>query len=525
MGRRAKSSSRAAILAFVILIGGSAVAAAQESVLYSFKGGRDGAVPNSGLVMGADGNLYGTTGSGGKHRSCRGGCGTVFALSPPSAGQIAWTEIVIHRFRGEAVGGTQGPAAGVTMGAGGVLYGTTAGSGSGSGAVFALQPPAVGETRWAERLLYVFSGGKDGAKPYSGLIMGAGGVLYGTTFVGGNSACGCGSVFALMPPAAGKTSWTKRVLHSFDGADGDSPTSALRMDGAGNLFGTTPFGGSRGGGTVFQLVRPGLGETRWSHRLLHSFGISKHHDGAVPQAGLMIDTRGVLYGTTTGGGDSGNGTVFELSPPAAGETRWTETVLYSFKGGNDGRFPLAELIIDTRGVLYGTTNRGGDSDNGTVFELSPPAAGETQWTERVLYRFKGTNDGALPGDLIMDPNGVLYGTTFGTYDHGAVFAVQPPAVGETLWTETVLHTNVRMPTTGRPSRPILLPIHRPSSPAATSHSPPARRMPGAAGMIGSMSRSTAKSRRSAPRSKRLARPCEIDRSGCLASRGWSSTRR
>jgi uncharacterized repeat protein (TIGR03803 family) len=366
-----------AALALAALIGVSAAAPAQETVLYSFKAGRDGATPTSGLVMGADGNLYGTTLSGGKQRPCPDGCGTVFALSPPSAGQIAWTEIIIHRFRGEAGGGTSNPQAGLTMGAGGVLYGTTAGSGNDGGAVFAVQPPAVGETRWTEKLLHRFSGGKDGFRPFSGLIIGAGGVLYGTTSLGGNSACNCGTVFALMPPAAGKTRWTKRVLHSFDGADGSYPDSALLMDGAGNLFGTT-VSGSRSAGTVFQLVRPGLGETRWSHRLLHSFG--RHHDGNYPEAGLIIDARGVLYGTTGAGGDSGFGTVFELSPPAAGETQWTETVLYSFKDGNDGDRPTGDLIMDPNGVLYGTTYIGGVSDRGTVFQLSPPAAGETQWT-------------------------------------------------------------------------------------------------------------------------------------------------
>jgi uncharacterized repeat protein (TIGR03803 family) len=257
-----------------------------------------------------------------------------------------------------------------------VLYGTTIGTAQ-HGAVFAVQPPAVGETRWTEKLLHVFGGGKDGDTPYSGLIIGAGGVLYGTTSAGGNSACGCcgcGTVFALIPPAAGQNRWTERVLHRFDGADGDSPVSALLMDGAGNLFGTTLGGGSHGDGTVFQLVRPGLGETRWSHRLLHSFG--KHHDGTLPSAGLIIDTRGVLYGTTYHGGDSDVGTVFALSPPAAGETQWTETVLHSFGGGNDGASPQAGLIADAKGALYGATVEGGAAGCfgegcGTVFKLVP----------------------------------------------------------------------------------------------------------------------------------------------------------
>jgi uncharacterized repeat protein (TIGR03803 family) len=149
---------------------------------------------------------------------------------------------------------------------------------------------------------------------------------------------------------------------------------------------------------------------------LHSFG--KHHDGGDPLGGLIIDTRGVLYGTTAGGGDSGFGTVFELSPPSAGETRWTETVLYSFTGGiNDGATPTGGVIMDPNGVLYGTTCCGGGVGYGagTVFKLSPPAAGETQWTETVLHSFTGGNDGGLPtGDLIMDSNGALYGMTAGS---------------------------------------------------------------------------------------------------------------
>jgi uncharacterized repeat protein (TIGR03803 family) len=280
------------------------------------------------------------------------GCGTVFALSPPAAGETRWTETVLHRFRGVRHGGDgAAPFAGLIADANGVLYGTTVAGGDtscslpgpapGCGTVFALSPPAAGETWWTERVLYSFRGGlRDGAFPEAGLIADAKGVLYGTTFQGGENtgfscvmgagALGCGTVFALSPPAAGKTLWTERVLYRFQAGDGD---------------------------------------------------------GNFPQAGLIADAKGVLYGTTAGGGmmfcgDPNDpvhcGTIFALSPPTAAETRWTETVLYRFDIDHGGPPGPSGLIADAKGVLYGTTGGGGYNDIGTVFALSPPTAGETR---------------------------------------------------------------------------------------------------------------------------------------------------
>ena len=197
-----------------------------------------------------------------------------------------------------------------------------------------------------ETVLYGFMGGKDGSYPQAGLQLDTIGALYGTTYdADGNAACkigGCGTVFKLSPPAGGGTGWTKTELVSF------------RM--------------------------------------------KKH--GAYPAAGLIGDASVALYGTTQGGGGLRRGAVFKLTPPAAGTTAWTETVLHSFKGGTDGQYPLAGLLAGANGELYGTTGSGGATNHcangcGTVFQLTPPATGKKSWTETVIYTFQGRTDGQL----------------------------------------------------------------------------------------------------------------------------------
>jgi uncharacterized repeat protein (TIGR03803 family) len=402
-----------AALAFAVLIGVCTAAAAQESVLYRFKGGRDGATPVAGLLMDASGTLYGTTLDGGTGCSFL-GCGTVFALTRPAAGASRWTEQVLHRF----TGGNDGafPDSGLIMDANGVLYGTTGYGGkngcfgtSGCGTVFALTPGSGG-TRTPLKLLYQFHDGSDGATPEGGLIIGAHGVLYGSTLAGGRA--NSGTVFALTPPAPGKTRWTEQVLYRL-------PSSALLMEGV-RLYGTIEGGGSHGFGTVFALAPPAAGGTNWTETVLYSF--KGGTDGAYPMGGLIMDAGGALYGTTFGGanrvvcGGAGCGTVFKLAPPAAGGKQWTETVLHRFGADGDGVAPFAGLIVGVSGDLYGTTRYGGTGCHfvgcGTVFELSPPAAGGNVWTETVLYRFRGGGDGVAPfAGLIADRHGVLYGTT------------------------------------------------------------------------------------------------------------------
>src|ERR1700730_2921679 len=233
-----------------------------------------------------------------------------------------------------------------------------------------------------ETVLYSLTSGSDGANALAGLISDNQGALYDTTEIGGTG--NVGTVLKLTPPANGQTAWTETVLYSFKGgSDGATPIAGLIADNSGALYGTTAGGGSGNNGTVFKLTPPAKGQTAWTENVLHSF--KGGSGGATPIAGLIADNSGALYGTTAGGGSGNNGTVFKLTPPTKGQTAWTETVLHSFKGGSGGATPIAGLIADNSGALYGTTAGGGSGNNGTVFKLTPPTKGQTAWTETVLH--------------------------------------------------------------------------------------------------------------------------------------------
>jgi uncharacterized repeat protein (TIGR03803 family) len=302
-------------------------------------------------------------------------------------------------------------------------------------------------TNWHEKVLHSFNG-TDGWSPEAGLIFDAAGNLYGTTEYGGTGgncgAYGCGTVFELTPNGSG--GWTETVLYSFcpqtGCTDGANPAAGLIFDAAGNLYGTTEYAGAYNSGTVFELTPNGSGG--WTETVLYSFCSQANcTDGYGPLAGLIFDASGNLYGTTRDGGAYGYGTVFELTPTGGGG--WTETVLHSFnQNGTDGAYPYAGLTFDTAGNLYGTTAYGGPYDYfgghpGTVFELTPTAGGG--WTETVLYSFcsqANCADGLNPyAGLIFDSAGNLYGTTpVGGQGHGTVFELTPTAGGG--WTEQVL---------------------------------------------------------------------------------------
>jgi uncharacterized repeat protein (TIGR03803 family) len=229
---------------------------------------------------------------------------------------------------------------------------------------------------------------------------------------------------------------TAQVLHSFtNGKDGYSPSAGLIADSAGNLYGTTSRGGTYGSGTVFEVSpKPGGG---WTESVLYAFGLNT--DGYSPFASLILDASGNLYGTTYEGGIYEGGTAFELSPKSGGG--WTETVLHAFGGGLDGTFPSGSLILDAAGNLYGGTYSGGATGGGIVFELTP--TGGESWTETVLYAFENGNhtDGfGVTGGLIFDGAGNLYGATDegGAYGGGTAFELASAAGG--VWTETVLHS-------------------------------------------------------------------------------------
>ena len=319
-----------------------------------------------------------------------------------------WTETVIYSFQNNSKDGCM-PYAGLIFDGAGNLYGTTyAGGGGGNGTVFEVSP--AGNGQWKEELLTAFAGSR-GAYPIGGLTFDPAGNLYGTTVSGGNGSCtgGCGTVFQLTPAAKGR--WNETVLHTFAGAgeDGAWPYSAVIFDASGNLYGTTFAGGRHSSGTVFELT-PG-GNSRWSETVLYSFN-NNGKDAMAPAAGLVFDGSGNLYGTASSGGKFQLGAVFELSPGASG---WTESLLHSFSdNGKDGYQPYSGLVISPAGKLYGTTSQGGSNGSGwgTVFAMTNDGRGN--WRERVLYSFKNNgSDGYDPylGNVILDAKGHLYGTT------------------------------------------------------------------------------------------------------------------
>ena len=436
MRSRKLSLGMAGLLAFFLIIVPITPARAQaqtETVLYSFSKS-SGFVPFSGVIFDSAGNLYGTTENGGN-----GTVGVLYELSPAAGG--GWDQKVLHTFK---LNGTDGayPFATPIFDASGNLYGTTSDGGANAlGTVFEMIP-AAGDT-WAEKVIHSFNT-TNGENPQSSLIFDAAGNLYGTTSHGGSSsttgACptpvftGCGTVFELeRRPGMG---WVEKVLYNFNfsGAEPYDLIAGLVFDSAGNLYGTTVYGGTYGYGTVFKLSPTASGN--WTETTLHNFN-RDGTDGAYPgTGGLIFDASGNLYGTTVTGGSGSNpeGTVFELTPGAGG--LWTETVLHSFQQSHsDGYAPGdSTLIFDASGNLYGTTQLGGSSNKGTVFELSTTGSGS--WTETLLYEFGALPDGDGPlGGVVLDRAGNLYGTTGygGAYSNaicgsihcGTVFEVTP----------------------------------------------------------------------------------------------------
>jgi uncharacterized repeat protein (TIGR03803 family) len=256
-----------------------------------------------------------------------------------------------------------------------------------------------------ESVLYSFKGGSDGASPYDPVIMDSQDNLYGTTGLGGNSACnapsGCGTVFKIAPDG------TETMLYVFNGSEGAIPVAPLIADAKGNLYGTTEYGGnpncSGGCGAVFEIM------ARGKYQTLYSF--TGGADGAHPVSALLLDNKGNVTGTAPAGGiangncSGGCGTVFGLSP------KGKFTTLYAFQGGSDGAGPTALLIADAKGNFYSTTGAGGDADNcsggcGTVFRLTPKGK------KTILYTFSGQADGANPSaGVSFDSAGNLFGTT------------------------------------------------------------------------------------------------------------------
>jgi uncharacterized repeat protein (TIGR03803 family) len=365
------------------------------------------------LTSDAAGNLYGTAYYGG-NSNCIRGCGTVFELTEANG---KWKQKVLHHFENNGKDGYY-PVASLIFDAAGNLYGTTSQGGAYQvGTIFELMPENDG--KWNEKILHSFvSTSADGWIPDAALAFDAAGNLFGTTNFGG-AYQDYGTVFKLTPGANGH--WSEKVLHSFDfnGTDGYNPLAGLVLDSSGNLYGTTDTGGTTTNGAVFEMTPRKNGS--WTEKVLYNF--TGGSDGALSDAGLVLDAAGSLYSTTLAGGDphcyegGGCGTVFKLSPVAKGNWRFTTIHMFEEK---DGAFPGGGLIFDGAGNLYGVTNQGGAYKSGgcenlgcgTVFKLAPGAGGK--WTERVLHSFDDNAvDGWGPdGGLIMDAAGNLYGTTY-----------------------------------------------------------------------------------------------------------------
>ncbi len=389
------ASLQATIIASALAL--TSFAQAQNfTVLHNFTSGSDGAFPEAGLSIDADGRLYGTTSGGGLVGSECNGCGVVFKLAAHDSG---WTLTPLHEFRGPNDGDE--PIARPVFGPSGVLYGTTTAGGaqfcegSGCGTAYGLRPGATACTTplcyWSESFLYSFGGVE--------------------------SICGVGN----LPAGQKDTSYRQPGQ-----INASCPGSAdLTFDEAGNIYGTVPCCY----GVVYQLTPSGTGTT------LYNFAGGV--DGYSPQSGVIFDRAGNLYGTTTFGGSAECGTVYELSPSGSS---WSKKILYDFQCGSDGQNPIGGLIFDAVGNLYGTTSQFGEGRGGTVFELTPS---EGNWTFHLLYSlsYTGTFDFGPPGpsgSLTMDAAGNLYGTAVldGAFASGSVFKLTQ---SDGSWTYTSLH--------------------------------------------------------------------------------------
>jgi uncharacterized repeat protein (TIGR03803 family) len=354
-------------------------------ILYMFSGYADGAAPDGTMAMDQAGNLYGTVYSGGDLNGCGGyGCGVVFELNTNNLVSV------LHTFTAGPDGSN--PAAGLVRSASGVAFnGVTFGGGSGPGVVFNVAPRPtpckVAFCPWNLTPIHTFDF-NDGNGPVATLIRDAQNNLYGTTEAGG-AGCqpdGCGTVFKI--DAQGQHT----ILHSFNSSDGNDPMSTMLLDAAGNIYGTTYYGGTYNQGVVFELDPNGLLTVLWN--------FTGGADGANPVAGVIADKNGILYGTTQFGGTYGDGVVYKVDPGTH-----IETPIHQFRG-LDGEWPLSPLLMDNNGNFYGTTAMGGPYFSGVVYEL------DAQYHETTLHNFT-FNDGYYPtnGSLLMDQQGNLYGTT------------------------------------------------------------------------------------------------------------------
>jgi uncharacterized repeat protein (TIGR03803 family) len=386
------------VLTFATIILAAPAAQAQTfNVLYTFTGGsNDGGYPDGGLTINGDGTFYGSTFGGPPSQSFY---GNVFRFQRHGSD---WVFSILYSFEGGNDG--EYPSSPLAVGPDGVLYGATTGGGDvcrgqgiGCGTVYAVRPPAgpckVALCRWTETVIYNFGDENTGTDPaHMKPVFDSQGNLYGTAEYSDASG-GYGVVFKLTPQQGG---WTESTLYSFaGGTDGQYPESGVIFDTAGNLYGavsTSHFG------EIYELTPSGSG---WVKNTLYNFGGGG--DGSTPIGGLIFDSQGNLYGSTSLDG-TGGGTVFQLAPLRNGT--WAENLLADLPGTGMG--PSSSLTMDAARNLYGTTYQGGAYGYGSVFELT---FSNGTWTYGTLHDFSGGSDGAYPiAGVTLDANGNLYGT-------------------------------------------------------------------------------------------------------------------
>ena len=366
-----------------------------------------------------------TVGTLGTFRAGCGGFQSQSSMQPPLASGNARSiranasEQIVHSFTGGSDGSD--PATDLTIAADGNFYGTTVVGGYyNCGTIFRLTPRS--SPPWQETVLYSFTCYGDGKNPYGGVTFDNNADLFGTTVAGGSGPIcagdGCGVAWELS--ASGES-----VLHSFTGGDdGYGPGGGLTMDRKGNLYGTTPDGGAHYSGVVYALSRR---KGSWHEGVIHAFDGAS--EGGVGSLGRLLLRRGDLYGVTEIGGAHSAGTIYKLRRSGK---NWQLTTLYAFKGSPDCGSPYGGLIADRHGDLYGTTYYGGASGQGCVFELNAAKS----YAERVVYSFKGGNDGSSPtSTLLLNGRGTLYGTTSaggGSCDCGTVFKLNAKTGAESV---------------------------------------------------------------------------------------------
>ena len=415
----------AAVLAILLCVGTPAVGQAYTS-LYDFGLLPDGQSPSGALVVDASGNLYGTTSIGGAH-----GFGTVFQLATPTTPGGPWLESILYSFTGGADGAKP---RGLAIDKGGNLYGTTASGGAtgncvgGCGTVFKLKAPAAAGGTWDYRILHRFAGGTaDGSNPIGALVVDSRGVVYGVTRYGGayseSETDRAGVVFRVQSRGSG---FAETVLYNFGAlGDGASPLWGVMLDGLGNAYGTTGYGGTADAGIVFKLSPQAPGEP-WAETILYSFSGQESASSE-----LILDKSGNLFGTKEADGVYG-GSVWRLSPPASGQTAWRYQDMFVMPGVADGAHPSGLFLDRATSTFYGTTQYSNylSTGCGVVYQLTQPAVAGDSWTYKVLYAFTGDEDACYPRfALTRDASGTYYGVTknydVDGDDFGTVFQVTP----------------------------------------------------------------------------------------------------